>query len=198
MEKTGAEPADVRRLRQRDREAFRAVYEATKAGLYNFILYKLNGAASAAEDVLSEVFCSAIDYAPGLAAVRNVKAWLYRIARNKIVDYIRRSRRERKIESGVPAEEVDDFRTASPEDELLGRERDALFQAAFQSLEEDYRRVLADKYAHGLSVEKIALSMSKTAKAVESLLFRGRRILAASVARLEKEKRFTEGRRVRA
>ncbi|MBN2353333.1 MAG: RNA polymerase sigma factor [Spirochaetales bacterium] len=198
MEKTGAEPADVRRLRQRDREAFRAVYEATKAGLYNFILYKLNGATGAAEDVLSEVFCSAIDYAPGLAAVRNVKAWLYRIARNKIVDYIRRSRRERKIESGVPAETADDPRAVSPEDEFLGRERDALFQAAFQGLDGDYRRVLTEKYAHGLSVEKIAAGMSKTAKAVESLLFRGRRILAESVSRLEKEKRFSAGRRVEA
>ncbi len=75
--------AFIKQLRQRDNNAFKTLYMETKTMLYNYILYKVNGSVSVAEDILSEVFVNAIDYAGSLTVTHNVTAWLYRIAKAK-------------------------------------------------------------------------------------------------------------------
>jgi RNA polymerase sigma factor (sigma-70 family) len=61
-----------------------------------------------------------------------------------------------------------------PEDVLEQVEQRSVVRAAILLLPDDRRTVLLWKYVEGLSVETIAIRMGRTAKAVESLLFRAR------------------------
>jgi RNA polymerase sigma factor (sigma-70 family) len=188
MEMTGA---FIKQLRQRDTDAFKTLYTETKTMLYNYILYKVNGSRDTAEDILSEVFVNAIDYAASLTVTHNVTAWLYRIARTKIVDYIRRLGKEKKIVSACTLYSITKKQTETPEEYLLKSEYRQLLQAAFCTISADYQDVLKKKYIEEDSVKQIAEQLQKSEKSVESLLYRGRRELIKSINKLAKEQCYS-------
>jgi RNA polymerase sigma-70 factor, ECF subfamily len=185
MEFTGA---FIKRLRQRDTDAFQTLYTETKTMLYNYILYKVNGAREIAEDILSEVFVNAINYAGSLSLTHNVRAWLYRIAKTKVVDYIRRLGKQQKIVDACTSQTLTAPRIESPEDVLLKSEYRGLLRAAFCTISPDYQEVLQKKYIEELSVRGIARNIQKSEKAVEAMLYRGRKELLKSITGLAKER----------
>jgi len=77
--------------------AFSEVYRANVTGVYRFCLSQLRN-PSDAEDVTAEVFAAAFSaYRRSLVEPDNVRAWLFRIARNAVVDHHRRDRRRRLL-----------------------------------------------------------------------------------------------------
>ena len=86
---TGREDRDIAaRCRKGDVEAFEELYKRYSARLYS-VAYRMTGSAADAEDLLQDVFLQAyrrIDSYRGEAALGT---WLYRIAVNACLDYVR-------------------------------------------------------------------------------------------------------------
>ncbi len=77
-----------------DRQAFKALYEATHAHLFGVIL-RINTNSAQAEDVLQEVFINVWRAAQGFEAARSQPmTWLTSIARNRAIDSLRRRKTE--------------------------------------------------------------------------------------------------------
>jgi RNA polymerase sigma-70 factor (ECF subfamily) len=80
------------------------LYDRHGEGLYRYLLFKL-GSAEDAEDALQEAFCRFARYDLRWKAVRNVRAFVFRVARNEANRSLRRKlgRREgeRVIASGA-------------------------------------------------------------------------------------------------
>src|SRR3990172_1254544 len=84
----------IRRAQQRDADAFTELYRRHVDMIYRYALLR-GGDESVAEDLTSEVFMRALE-AIGDYEDRGtpLAAWLYRIARARVIDYWRRAPRQ--------------------------------------------------------------------------------------------------------
>jgi RNA polymerase sigma-70 factor (ECF subfamily) len=84
----------IEKARQGDREAFGALYDFYVRRIYDFVYYRV-GAKETAEDLTSDIFFKALDKISSFNPEQknsSFGAWLYRIARNRIIDYYRSHR----------------------------------------------------------------------------------------------------------
>jgi RNA polymerase sigma-70 factor (ECF subfamily) len=175
-------------LRQRGEAELTRLYEENALLLYNYILGRVRGNADAAEDILSTVFCDAIDHAGSLTPLHDVRAWLFRIAKSKIADHFRRLERESRWKQHADVDTVPNGKGhgRDPEVQFISGEESLIVKAAFASLAEAQRDVLERMYVRGESMKEIAEATKRTEKSVESLLYRGRKELVRAIALLEK------------
>ena len=160
--------------------AFDALVHRYQARLHSFCRHML-GSTEDAEDVLQEVFASA--YNAMLADDRpiNVRPWLYRIARNRSLNHLRRPQH-------AGQDSMDVFERAGGEttaDAVHRREDFRLLIADVQGLPESQRTALLMREIDALRYEQIAEAMETTVPSVKSLLVRARVGLAeAAEARM--------------
>ena len=133
-----------------------------------------------AEDVLQEVFVNA--HKAMLADEReiNLRPWLYRIARNRCLNHLRR-----RPSDGQDSMDMVPRRAASTAERVQNREEFRQILTDVNKLPETQRTALLLREMDALSYEEIAAAMDTTVPSVKSLLVRARISLAeASQARL--------------
>jgi len=160
--------------------AFETVVDRYQGRLLGFCRQML-GSTEDAEDVLQEVFVNA--YRAMLADEReiNLRPWLYRIARNRCLNYLRKPKADAQ-ESMDMVPEVD---AASTAERVHNREEFRQILSDVNKLPETQRAALLLREMDALSYEEIAAAMDTTVPSVKSLLVRARISLTeASQARL--------------
>jgi len=160
--------------------AFEAIVDRYQGRLLGFCRQML-GSTEDAEDVLQEVFVNA--YRAMLADEReiNLRPWLYRIARNRCLNFLRKPKAAAQ-ESMDMVPEVD---AASTAERVHNREEFRQILSDVNKLPETQRSALLLREMDALSYEEIAAAMDTTVPSVKSLLVRARISLAeASQARL--------------
>ncbi len=158
-----------------DPDAFAALYDFYVEQIYRFILFRV-GNEQTAEDLTSQVFLKAWNNLSSYQ-IRGLpfKAWLFRIARNSVIDYYRTYKETTPLEPSAltkpdPAAEVGD----QVEQQLQAEE----LRLALQQLTEDQRQVLTLRFIEGLSTEEVANVMGKRQGAIRALQMRGLQALA--------------------
>ncbi|MCW3020232.1 MAG: polymerase, sigma-24 subunit, subfamily, partial [Solirubrobacterales bacterium] len=127
-----------------------------------------------AEDVLQEVFAAAFNAVLADERDINVRPWLYRIARNRSLNHLRRA-------SAIGVDSMDvHFADGgiSTGDKVMRRESFRELIADVHQLPETQRTALLLREIDALSYEQIALAMDTTVPSVKSLLVRARISLA--------------------
>ena len=160
--------------------AFETIVDRYQGRLLGFCRQML-GSTEDAEDVLQEVFVNA--YRAMLADEReiNLRPWLYRIARNRCLNHLRKPTADAQ-ESMDMVPEVD---AASTAERVHNREEFRQILSDVNKLPETQRSALLLREMDALSYEEIAAAMDTTVPSVKSLLVRARISLAeASQARL--------------
>jgi RNA polymerase sigma factor (sigma-70 family) len=134
-----------------------------------------------AEDVLQEVLTSAFNALLADDRPINVRPWLFRIARNRSLNHLRRTQ-----PIGVDSMDVHySEHGASTADKVHGREEFRLLVGDIHELPESQKTALVLREMDALSYEQIAEAMETTVASVKSLLVRARVSLAeAAEARL--------------
>jgi RNA polymerase sigma-70 factor (ECF subfamily) len=162
-------PAAERALDARP-EAFRAFYEEALPRVYGYFLHRCGGSVPVAEDLTQETFLAAVGELKKGRRVRAPIAWIYGIARHKLLDHYRAQERlEHKFTLAGQADEIE-HELVVPDDEEA-RERAI---AALSSVAASQRAALVLCYVDGFSVHEAASVLKKGDEAVESLLARGR------------------------
>ncbi len=149
--------------------AFEAIVDRYQGRLLGFCRQML-GSTEDAEDVLQEVFVNA--YRAMLADEReiNLRPWLYRIARNRCLNYLRKPKADAQ-ESMDMVPEVDAGSTA---ERVHNREEFRQILSDVNKLPETQRSALLLREMDALSYEEIAAAMDTTVPSVKSLLVRAR------------------------
>jgi RNA polymerase sigma factor (sigma-70 family) len=166
--------------RRGNQGAFEALVQRYESRLLAFCRHML-GSREDAEDVLQEVF--AASYNAMLADERpiNARPWLYRIARNRCLNHLRRP-------VPVGQDSMDIFERdggQSTSDTVHKREEFRQIVSDVQDLPETQRTALLLREIDALSYDQIAEAMETTIPSVKSLLVRARVSLAeAAEARL--------------
>ena len=166
------EQALVLSAQQGDRDAFAQLYEATVERIYRYLLNRL-GEPADAEDVTAEVFIRAMKALPSYRSRETpLIAWLFRIAHNQAVNYIKKraSRKEMPLIETAAAYE-------GPEEEALEQVRLGEVVRTMQDLTDLQRQVLNLRFAADLSIAEVAKVMNRKDGAVKFLQYSALRAL---------------------
>ena len=168
----------VARAQEGSSEAFAVLFRRYRPAITRYA-GRMLGDDGRAEDVVQEVFLSALRGIDGLDRPAGFKPWLYRIAHNACVDHMRRNRRAEEVSmdtSVLPAaEEIRLFRQAPSTHAALSQKEDFRnLREAFRGLPPSQSEVLVMRELEGLSYDEIAARMGITRASVESMLFRAR------------------------
>ena len=155
----------IRRAQQRDQEAFAQLYEQHFDRIYRYVALRI-GDKIEAEDMTQQVFINA------LQSISSFKwkgipfsAWLFRIAHNQVVDYLRKKAKR----ATVPLDESRASSDSNPQ--LVAEHRLDIEQllSATKRLTEAQREVISLRFAGELSIAQVAKIMSKSEGAVKAL-----------------------------
>ena len=167
-------------IRRGSTPAFEVLVSRYHARLLAFCRHLL-GSREDAEDVLQEVFSAAFNAMLDDDRPINVRPWLYRIARNRSLNHLRRIQAV-----GVDSMDIHlSEHGATTADKVHEREEFRLLVGDIQGLPETQRTALVLREMDALSYEQISEAMETTVPSVKSLLVRARVSLAeAAEARL--------------
>jgi len=159
--------------RRGNQAAYEALVSRYQSRLLAFCRHMLSSREDA-EDVLQEVFAAAFNAMLADTRPINVRPWLYRIARNRCLNHLRK-----QTAIGVDSMDVHlaEHGTTTA-DKVDDREDFRQLVADVQTLAETQRTALLLREIDALSYEQIAEAMETTVPSVKSLLVRARVALA--------------------
>jgi RNA polymerase sigma-70 factor, ECF subfamily len=159
----------VVRAREGDKRAYGRIFRACYEDIYDYIIRKV-GNRTDAEDLTMHVFAN------GLKAIGeyeerglSIRAWLYRIAHNAIVDHLRSQKPQVEIDETVHGI-VDTIDVA---EEMLSREEIKDIYREILALPDAQSEVLLLRFMKDLSVSETALVLDKKEVTVRALQFKG-------------------------
>jgi RNA polymerase sigma-70 factor (ECF subfamily) len=87
----------IDRLAEKDEEAFRIVYEATKKGVFSIIISLVKN-KTVTEDLMQDTYIRMLEKIHTYKKGRNFNAWLVQIAKNLTLDYLRKENRHTSVD----------------------------------------------------------------------------------------------------
>ncbi len=167
---------------KREREAFGQLYDRYVRRVYGGIYARVGNRAEA-EDLTAQVFLQALENLSRLDASRGgFGPWIFRIARNLVVD--RHRRKSQRVT--IPVEEIptghdpqtrdgcalNGFTVNGLDDFLILKQRGGHLWARVLQLPAAQRQVIELRFVHDLKTREIASVMGRSAAAVKQLTYR--------------------------
>jgi len=169
--------------RKGDRKAYASLMKNYRDSLY-FMLLKMTNNPTDAEDLTIEAFGKAFKnisvYEPKYA----FSTWLFKIASNNCIDFIRKKRmytismdQSFGDENGTELNQLIPSKTRGPEDELIRDQKIEIMRSVVDKLKPHYRTLVEMRYFEEFSYEEIAVSLDLPLGTVKAKLFRARDLL---------------------
>jgi RNA polymerase sigma-70 factor, ECF subfamily len=192
--KDTADDVLLRRAAKGDEEAFTVVYRRHQAAIYRFAL-RMTGSAWAAEEIVQDVFMTLVRTPEKYdARLGTVSAFLYGVARNRVLKYRERLPRELALEEknedgSGPGVILKD--TLTPAVWAEKRERTAQVRAAVLELPEEFREAVVLCELQDMSYEEAAAVAGCPIGTIRSRLHRGRALLLAKLEIFREPRRIS-------
>jgi RNA polymerase sigma-70 factor (ECF subfamily) len=151
--------------------AYVNLYNRYKRQVYVFALRML-GESDGAKDVVSGVFLKVYERRVQLEHADRFKSWLFAIARNDCLSYLRKEGITTRIE-----EEYEDTTVAPPSNDAETAEEAQLLAQAIARLKPEHREVIILREYEGMSYREIAEVLNESENVVKSRLFAARQQL---------------------
>jgi RNA polymerase sigma-70 factor (ECF subfamily) len=157
----------VQRAINGDRDAFTRIYDLHFDKIYRYIYVKVHSQAEA-EDLTQDVFIKAYE---GINSYKwrdlPFTAWLFKIAHNRVIDYVRKSSKEKKAsldEAGA---------IASGDPVYMTEQNFEVYQLknALEKLPDAQREVATMRFIAELSIAEVAKALGKSEGTVKALQF---------------------------
>ena len=168
---------------QGDQHAYAELLNKYRDPLY-FMMLKMTGNATDAEDLTIEAFGKAFkkihQYSPEYA----FSTWLFKIAANNCIDFLRKNKRilfadnffdEEGESSDAPSTMM--YTGLDPEEKIIEKQKIQLMHEVVQRLKPHYRHMIDLRYFKEWSYEEIAVEMDLPIGTVKAQLFRAREFL---------------------
>lgn len=143
------------RLREGDEAAFSTLFFSYKDKLYDFIL-GMTRSRSEAEDGVQDVFLKIWQNRTQLNSVENLNAYLYSIARNQIIDAMRRFVRNTDALVQLLDEQKENTTVDTPVEQMLSKEMNDALDEAIGQLSPQQRRAFTMRKLQGRPQPEIA------------------------------------------
>lgn len=164
----------VDRVKNGDKAAYRQLVERYQLSVFTNIV-RMVKQRELAEDLAQETFLQAYRALPGFDGRARFSTWLYRIARNKVIDWTR-SRAKKEQSSELELQDV--YKSdSSVEEEVVTRDTSNHLRVLMHELPRHYRDVLCMHFEEELSLREIAEQLDVPYKTVQTRFFRGKKQL---------------------
>jgi len=181
LDPSAMDQPDLVALAQRgDVDAIGALYDQHHTALFRYLFSRL-GERQIAEDLTGDVFMRMITALPHYQPSQTpFRAWLYRIARNRLVDHYRQAGNRPPI----PLSQAEEHQAHMEDLGLLTDQKMTTDRvlAALSKLEATQREVVALRFLSGLSLQEVAETLEKSESAVKALQHRGLAALRQALA----------------
>jgi RNA polymerase sigma-70 factor (ECF subfamily) len=166
-----------------DEDSFKELVERYKRDIVSYV-FRLVGDAGWAEDLAQDVFLKVYLKARDFRAKARFSTWLYRIAHNRAVDFLKRKKHEPKLvlhggPEGGGAEPIMPNRHEGPHETSMRNELEAKLLGIVSDMDEKYRTVFVLCAMQRLSYEDAADVTGLSVKTVSSRLCRARKVFRA-------------------
>lgn len=166
-----ADRVDELQVALADDAAFESWYRRTLPRVYSYLLSRIGGEPTLAEELTQQTYVAAIAQRARYDGRADTVTWLCGIARHKLADHYRGLEREGRRTMHLAVRQLAVERADVHASDLDER---AAIQEAFRSLPPDQRAVLAFVVLDDLPVAEAARLLGKSAGATQSLLHRAR------------------------
>ena len=169
---------------ERDQKAYAELMHRYRDSIF-FMLLKMVNNKDDAEDLTIEAFGKAFNrlnqYAPNYA----FSTWLFKIASNNCIDFIRRKKNnatlsiDKPFDNGEGDELTIDLRSESldPEEKIIRKQKMLMMREVVEKLKPRYRKLVELRYFQELSYEEISVQLELPLGTVKAQLFRAREFL---------------------
>ncbi len=171
---------------QGDQKAYAELMQRYKEGIY-FTMHKMVNNKDDAEDLTIEAFGRAFkrleQYSPAYA----FSTWLFRIATNNAIDFIRKRKQMQSVSLDVKQDNGSNDLTDSaqliksgtpdPEEHLLKKQKIETLREVVNSLKPKYKELVELFYYQEMSYEEIGQQLNLPIGTIKAQLFRAREVL---------------------
>ncbi len=170
----------IQRAAQGDQDAFAQLLELHQNKVYGLTL-RLVGSPEDAMELTQETFFNAWRGLPGFHADSKFSTWLYRLATNAAIDFLRKEKRRRGLGAVSLSSDDDPDRVLdipdqrfTPQGQLERQELQEAVHRGLAQLSDEHRQVLVLRELNGLSYTEIAQVLDIEEGTVKSRIFRAR------------------------
>lgn len=147
-------------------ELLSRTYRSTLPEIFGYLLRRLNGQRLEAEELTQETYLAYVEALRRGDHIERPAAWLQTVARNKLVDHLRK--RTHRVEAAA---------RVSPDEPVILQSRGET-ESLLHELPPAQRTAMILRYLDDLSVAEVANLMDRSVPATESLLARARQSLS--------------------
>ena len=173
----------IKKVRKGDHEAFAQIIDQYKTQVYNICLRMVRIPAEA-EDLAQEVFIRAYTNIDKYDIDKKLSTWLYRIATNISIDYLRKKKPGAYLDAEVPGTDgnftmYSQLSSADPlpEEQVIQNESNDWLQDEVNQLPPKYRAAIILKYMEDLSIKEMSEILEIPEATVKTRIHRGREAL---------------------
>ncbi len=171
----------VRLAAEGDHRAFEYLFMRYNEAIKHLFDQRL-GDTDTSNDLLQETFIKVYlhlaDYSPNYTFGQ----WIYTIARNTLVDHVRRRADDVSIDNKFIAPIAT---TPSPEESVIINQRTAHFEASLAELSDDYRQIIEMRFLEEYSYEEIAERLGRPLNTIKTQIRRAKAAVCKMI--LDKE-----------
>lgn len=172
-------------LDHNDQKAYAELMKLYRDSIY-YILVKIVKNTDDAEDLTLETFGKAFKYLDKYSPQYAFSTWLFRIAVNNSIDFIRHKNNipqcvDSELSDYEPEQLIEHTQsevTPTPEDHVMDKQRIEMLRLAVRQLPDKYRKVVELRYFEDLSYEEISERLNITLSNVKIQLLRAKNMLS--------------------
>ncbi|HTX88239.1 MAG TPA: sigma-70 family RNA polymerase sigma factor [Bacteroidales bacterium] len=167
---------------QGDQKAYAELLNNYRDSLY-FMMLKMTNSPEDADDLTIEAFGKAFknlhQYTPDYA----FSTWLFKIAANNCIDFMRKSRRIQYATSTTEDTDQDGYPSnipselPGPDERIMAKQKVRMMREVVEKLKPHYRCLIEMRYFREYSYEEIATNLELPVGTVKAQLFRAREFL---------------------
>ncbi|MBR6334492.1 MAG: sigma-70 family RNA polymerase sigma factor [Bacteroidales bacterium] len=174
-----------------DQKAYAELVNLYQDSIY-YLMMRIVKNSDDAEDLTQETFGKAFRNLHAYSPQYAFSTWLYRIAVNNSIDYIRHKNNSPQCIDddlfNMTSEQIIDRsssnHTMTPEDVVIDKQRISMLRSAVQKLPEKYRKVVELRYYEELSYEEISETLNISLSNVKIQLLRAKNMLSDIVGNM--------------
>lgn len=172
----------VKRAKGGDEQAYKQLVDKYQRALYFHVL-KMIKDKEQVNDLVQEAFVKAFDNLNTYSTNYAFSTWLYRIATNHTIDYLRKKKLKTlsidepvKTRDGEMQMQLED-ESAGTDRNIIRKQRQDMVQAAIEDLPPKYRKVIQMRHMEEKSYQEIADVLDLPLGTVKAHIFRARELL---------------------
>ena len=156
----------LRRIAEGDEAAFSILFDRYHVRIFDYLVV-ITKTKEVAEELVMDIFLKLWLGREWITEIKDVEAFLKKVAYNKAIDFIRYAARHKKLQD-IIAREVAHAAHQSPMDALAEKDYQKIIQKAVEQLSPQRRLVYVLSRSHGLTQDEIARELNLSVNTVNN------------------------------